>query len=68
MTTLRREHSKYDDVPRTTCPECDAEFHIYWSRSPLIHDIEFCPFCGTEVHEVIDVDTDALYERDTDDD
>jgi len=40
-----------DDMPEISCPECGAVFSVVWHRSPLIENVEFCPFCGFENSE-----------------
>ena len=43
----------YDD-PDYECQECEAKFKLYFQISCDWQKIEFCPFCGVEVDEVID--------------
>lgn len=41
----------------TECDQCNAIFTLYWRRSPLIDKVEYCPFCGDDIEEIIG-DTD----------
>lgn len=40
--------------PEMQCDECDMRFTLFWQRTPLHDKIEYCPFCGVEVDEVVD--------------
>lgn len=41
-----------DDI-EFTCDSCEVVFTLYWNRNPVYTRIEYCPFCGEEIEEVI---------------
>ena len=42
------------DIPNSHCDQCDINFGLIWQRNPVYDGIQFCPFCGEEVEEIID--------------
>lgn len=42
------------DMPVLLCDSCDMQFSVVWNRSPVYSSIEYCPFCGEEVEEIVD--------------
>lgn len=40
--------------PELECDGCDMMFTLTWHRNPVYLGIEFCPFCGEEVEEILD--------------
>lgn len=36
-----------------TCDSCEMTFTMYWNRNPIYDRIEYCPFCGAEIEEII---------------
>lgn len=43
------------DIPESQCSSCDMTFNICWNRNPVYNKVEFCPFCGDEIEEIIEV-------------
>ena len=43
-----------NDIPESHCDNCEMRFFIAWNRNPVYESIEFCPFCGDDVNEVVD--------------
>lgn len=46
------------DIPDTICSECEMVFNICWNRNLIYDRVEYCPFCGDEVEEIIHEDED----------
>lgn len=52
MSTLNELEST-TDIPELQCSECDVIFGIYWNRNGYTEHIDYCPFCGDGVEEII---------------
>lgn len=52
MTTMRLVGEF--NQPEMQCDDCDVRFTLYWQRDGIHDKVEYCPFCGEEVEEVVD--------------
>ena len=50
MTTLKV--TDYDEGG-LYCTNCDSHFNLTWNKHEWISQVDYCPFCGEEVEEII---------------
>jgi hypothetical protein len=44
------------DTPRSLCEKCEASWYIYWDRLIWHNGFRYCPFCGEEIVEFVEVE------------
>lgn len=51
----------YND-PEIQCDGCEVIFNLFWQRDGIHDRINYCPFCGDDVEEIVDDTEDEDYE------
>lgn len=46
-------------IPDTTCDSCDVTFNICWNAGSGFDSLQFCPFCGEEVDETVQDESES---------
>jgi hypothetical protein len=54
-TRIIREHFDGEIVPQSTCEECGTSYWLDWSFHPQSRPPQYCPFCGEEIVEFVEV-------------
>ena len=52
---MTRIYISYDSfgLQNLECETCGVVFQLTWNRDGVTDAIEFCPFCGSEVDELV---------------
>jgi len=53
MCTLTNLGNMGGELPNLECDNCDTIFSVVWHRTPDYDDIQYCPFCGEGVEEIV---------------